>query len=66
MTAPFGPKHTPEAPSPLDLTAAERAFMEREQRRQQQSRETYERRQRAGGEYRPTLRATPIVPKVTR
>lgn len=62
----FGPKHPTEAPSPPDLTAAERAFMEREQQRQKQSRETYERRQRSSGEYRPTPRATPIVPKVTR
>lgn len=66
MTAPFGPKYTTEASSPLDITDAERDRMHHEMARAKLARETYERNQRrysAG----PNLRATPIVPKaVTR
>jgi len=60
MTAPieWGPKHRDERPSPLDLTPAERARLEREMARQKREREEYERRQRGGrtgtSKYGPT------------
>jgi hypothetical protein len=57
---PFGPPPGAEPATPLDLTAAERAFAQRTQARQAKARADYERRQR-GDYYRPTLRATPVT-----